>query len=223
MPADPEELAAAIQADIDALRPTALFAGSAAAAAALELGDAYAIQQAAMRLRTARGERTTGFKVGCTSASIQTQFGLNQPVRAYLWEGERREDGAALPAAAFRNLAIEGELGVWVVDSSAASVLDWEVEWGPVVELHHYVWDGDPPSSVELVARNAIQAVRPPLLSSHTPANTPASFRPSAPWARAWWSPLARGHGAGCATSPPTASAPSESTARCWGRSRSPP
>ena len=163
MPADPEELAAAIQADIDALRPTALFAGPAAAAAALELSDAYSIQQAAMRLRTARGERTTGFKVGCTSASIQTQFGLSQPVRAYLWEGERREDGAALPAAAFRNLAIEGELGVWVVDSSAASVLDWEVEWGPVVELHHYVWDGDPPSSVELVSRNAIQAVRPPL------------------------------------------------------------
>ena len=30
MPADPEELAAAIQADIDALRPTALFAGPAA-------------------------------------------------------------------------------------------------------------------------------------------------------------------------------------------------
>eukprot|EP01045_Picozoa_sp_COSAG04_P043054 COSAG04_NODE_13918_length_587_cov_0.846311_1_plen_103_part_10 len=103
MPADPEELAAAIQADIDALRPTALFAGPAADDAdALELGDAYAIQQAAMRLRTARGERTTGFKVGCTSASIQTQFGLDQPVRAYLWEGERREDGAALPAAAFR-------------------------------------------------------------------------------------------------------------------------
>ena len=29
-------------------------------------------------------------------------------------------------------------------DASAADALDWEVEWAPVIELHHYVWDGDP-------------------------------------------------------------------------------
>ena len=109
-------------------------------------------------LRTARGEAVCGFKVGCTSAAIQAQFGLAQPVRSYLWQGERRQHGAALDASAFRALAVEGELAVYVLDASAADALDWEVEWAPVVELHHYVWDGDPPSSVELVARNAIQA-----------------------------------------------------------------
>ena len=90
--------------------------------------------------------------------SIQTTFGLSQPVRAYCWEAERRQDQATLSAAAFRSLAIEGELAVYVIDSRPTDVLDWVVEWAPVIELHHYVWDGTPPTSVELVGRNAIHA-----------------------------------------------------------------
>ena len=116
----------------------------------------YEIQREMRRLREARGEVCCGFKVGCTSPTIQSTFGLSQPVRAYLWENEQWEDRAAIPAGNFRNLAIEGELGVHVVDSSPTSVQDWIVEWTPVIELHHYEWDGVPPSSIELVSRNAI-------------------------------------------------------------------
>ena len=46
---------------------------------------------------------------------------------------------------------------MYVVDSSAAEVLDWAVEWAPVIELHHYVFDSPGgATSVELIARNAI-------------------------------------------------------------------
>ena len=154
------ELAAQIQADVDALRPTSLFTSSATAAARqeLELSDAYKIQRELRQLRQARGEICCGFKVGCTSPTIQATFGLSQPVRAYLWKDEQFDSHAALPASKFRSLGIEGELGVYIVDSTPASVQDWVVEWTPVIELHHYVWDGTPPTSVELVSRNAIHA-----------------------------------------------------------------
>ncbi len=152
------ELAAQIQADIDALRPTCLFTSPATASTReqLELGDAYEIQRELRLLREARGEVCCGFKVGCTSPAIQSTFGLSQPVRAYLWQSEQWEDRSALPASDYRSLAIEGELGVYIVDSTSANVQEWVVEWTPVIELHHYTWDGNPPSSVELVSRNAI-------------------------------------------------------------------
>ena len=152
------ELAAQIQADIDALRPTSLFASPATTSVRqqLELDDAYAIQRELRLLREARGEVCCGFKIGCTSPTIQSMFGLSQPVRAYLWKSEQWQNHGAVPASKFRNLAIEGELGVYIVDSTPADVHEWVVEWTPVIELHHYTWDGIPPSSVELVSRNAI-------------------------------------------------------------------
>ena len=154
------ELAAQIQADIDALRPTGLFTSPATGSVRqeLNLSDAYKIQKELRRFRQARGEICCGFKVGCTSPTIQTTFGLSQPVRGYLWKNEQWSNHAALPASKFRSLGIEGELGVYIVDSTPASVQDWVVEWTPVIELHHFVWDGKPASSVELVCRNAIHA-----------------------------------------------------------------
>lgn len=153
------QLAASIQQDIDALRPTRLFVPPAGPELdGVGLPEAYKIQGELRRLREARGEVCCGYKVGCTSPTIQTTFGLSQPVHAYLWESERHPHQATLDAASYRELGIEGELGVYIIDSTPADVLDWAIEWGAVVELHHYVWDGSPPTPVELVSRNAIHA-----------------------------------------------------------------
>lgn len=151
-----EELATRVQEDIDALRPTRIFAEG-DQGVALSLPDAYRVQAATARLRKLRGEELAGFKIGCTSAAVQKAFGVSQPVRGYIWQGQRSQSGAELSHAMYRKPAVEGEVAVYVVDSSAPDVLDWVVEWAPVIEMHHFLWDNPAGGTAnEIVCRNAI-------------------------------------------------------------------
>lgn len=50
----------------------------------LGLEDAYAIQQAGIRLREARGEKIIGYKMGLTSKAKREQMGLHAPVYGVL-------------------------------------------------------------------------------------------------------------------------------------------
>ncbi len=151
-----DDLAASVQEDIDERRPTRLFAAS-DQGVALSLNDAYRVQAGAARIRKARGEELAGFKIGCTSAAVQKAFGVSQPVRGYIWEGERSRSGAELSHQRYRKPAVEGELAVYVVDSSAPDTLDWVVEWAPVIEMHHFLWDNPKGGTAnEIVCRNAI-------------------------------------------------------------------
>lgn len=153
---DLEEVAECVQEDIDELRPTRLFAHS-DQGVALSLSDAYRVQAAAARKRKARGEELAGFKIGCTSAAVQKAFGVSQPVRGYIWQGERSCSGTELSHARFRKPAVEGEVAVYVVDASAPDTLDWVVEWAPVIEMHHFTWDNPAGGTAnEIVCRNAI-------------------------------------------------------------------
>ena len=47
--------------------------------AELSLEGAYAVQDRVTRMRTNAGEAVVGFKVGCTSEAIRSQFGLAEP------------------------------------------------------------------------------------------------------------------------------------------------
>jgi 2-keto-4-pentenoate hydratase len=47
--------------------------------AALDIDDAYAIQQAGTELRVARGEIVVGWKLGYTSLAMRAQMGIEQP------------------------------------------------------------------------------------------------------------------------------------------------
>lgn len=151
-----DELAGSVQEDIDELRPTRLFAQT-DRGVALSLSDAYRVQAAVARKRKARGEELAGFKIGCTSAAVQEAFGVSQPVRGYIWQGERKNSGVELSYARYRKPAVEGEVAVYVVDSSAPDTLDWVVEWAPVIEMHHFIWDNPTGGTAnEIVCRNAI-------------------------------------------------------------------
>ena len=151
-----EALATSVQEDIDALRPTRIFAEG-DQGVALSLPDAYRVQAVTARLRKLRGEELAGFKIGCTSAAVQKAFGVSQPVRGYIWQGQRSQSGAELSHAMYRKPAVEGEVAVYVVDSSAPDVLDWVVEWAPVIEMHHFLWDNPAGGTAnEIVCRNAI-------------------------------------------------------------------
>lgn len=163
-----EQAAEQILADYDVGRANRIFAERGAGWLTVE--DAYAMQKAVAGLRERRGERRAGYKIGCVSAAVQKQFGLQEPVRAFVWESEMIASGSRLSTGAsspegkrFVNLAIEGEIAIRLArDVSPALRGDqWLAAvdgWFPVIELHNYVFRSAPPTSQELVAGNAMHA-----------------------------------------------------------------
>ena len=163
-----QQAAERMLADYDAGRANELFAER--GTAWLSLSDAYQVQRTVAELRIQRGERCLGYKIGCISPTIQKQFGLNEPVRGYVWNGEMLSSATHLSVGPWRpegrrfvNLAIEGEIAVRMGRSVALPVSDSELAnciecWFPVIELHNYVFRGPTPTSQELVAGNAMHA-----------------------------------------------------------------
>jgi 2-keto-4-pentenoate hydratase len=50
----------------------------------ISIAEAYAVQDLVGDMRVQRGEQVVGFKVGCTSEAIRSQFGLNEPISGRL-------------------------------------------------------------------------------------------------------------------------------------------
>jgi 2-keto-4-pentenoate hydratase len=109
----------------------------------LDEAAAYRVAAQVAQLRTARGERVIGYKVGCTSPVIRRQLGIDHCLFGRLYDTERHGDGVKLSAARFDHLAIEGELAVRLsVDLNAGVGLDdlLDGDFGaifPVIELHN--------------------------------------------------------------------------------------
>jgi len=118
----------------------------------LTLGDAYAVQAEVAELRAAQGEPVAGHKVGATGPGTRAQFGMDGPVRGFVYGTELYPSGAKLSHASYANLAVEGELAVWLGDGAEV------VRVFPVVELHNYVFRSEPPNLQELVANNGLHA-----------------------------------------------------------------
>ncbi len=143
------EIARRQLADYDAHRPGRIFEN---AAFTLTVAEAFEVQRQVAALRAARGEVVAGYKIGCISAAVQRQLGLEQPAFGRLFATELHRSGAALDAAAFDGLAIEGEFAVRIAgDLSIASVF-------PVIELHNNVFRGAVRTPQELIANNALHA-----------------------------------------------------------------
>jgi 2-keto-4-pentenoate hydratase len=74
---------------------------------------AYPVQRAWHALRSARGERTVGRKLGLTNRVIQELFGATMPDHGYLWESRyyrARAGRAEAPFDAFIEPRVEGEI-----------------------------------------------------------------------------------------------------------------
>ncbi len=123
----------------------------------LSLDEAYRVQAEVAALR-APAERVVGYKVGCTGPGTRAQFGLDGPIRGLLYDTELHASGSEISSSAYAELAIEGELAVRLGDEGRIA------EVFPVIELHNYVFRGQPPTLQELVANNGIHAgvVLPP-------------------------------------------------------------
>jgi 2-keto-4-pentenoate hydratase len=118
----------------------------------LELEDAYAVQGEVASLRGAEGEPVVGYKVGATGAGVREQFGMDGPVRGFVYGTELYPSGAELSHASYANLAIEGELAVRLGDDADI------VRVFPVIELHNYVFRSKTPTLQELIANNGVHA-----------------------------------------------------------------
>ena len=157
---DLDDLAVRVLADYDAGRPGMLFGEVTLPSEAA----AYGIQDRVAELREARGERVIGYKVGCVSATMQQQLGVDHPVYGRLFASERHRSGVQLSASNYDHLAIEGEMAACLGDDlpwplpSDAPIISKLAAVFPIIELHNYVFRGSGPSVRELIANNCIHA-----------------------------------------------------------------
>ncbi len=126
--------------------------------------QAYALQAEIARLREERGERVIGYKVGCTSHAIQAQVGVTEPIFGRLFDTGCHRSGVRLSSAQFANLAVEGELAVWLSQDLEGEVVSEEqcreavAEVFPVIELHHWVLPKTCPPGPWMIASNGLHA-----------------------------------------------------------------
>ncbi len=146
--------------DYDAISPGNIFGEG----IVLDEAAAYRLQSHVAQLRSERGERVIGYKVGCTSPAIQRQLGIDHGVFGRLFANEQHASGVKLSAARYDHLAIEGELAVRLAvdlkpDDGLNEMLDgYFGDVFPVIELHHYVIRGPAATAGELIANNGMHA-----------------------------------------------------------------
>jgi 2-keto-4-pentenoate hydratase len=78
----------------------------------LTLDDAYAIQQAQVRSRVARGASIVGFKVGLTSEPMRQQFGVHEPDFGHLLSDMAHAADAPITASQFLQPRAEPEIAL---------------------------------------------------------------------------------------------------------------
>jgi 2-keto-4-pentenoate hydratase len=120
--------------------------------APLDLQQAYAIQRAVAAIRVDAGDSVVGFKVGCTGPGTTAQFGMQGPIRGYLFGGEVYRSGITLDPTTFASLAIEGEMAVRIGSDGAIAAAF------PIIELHNFVFRAPRKTLAELVANNGLNA-----------------------------------------------------------------
>jgi 2-oxo-3-hexenedioate decarboxylase len=81
-----------------------------AAAAALDVDAAYAVQAALVERRLARGERLVGLKMGLTSRAKMAQVGVDEVIWGRLTDGMRVSDGGTVDVGTYIHPRVEPEV-----------------------------------------------------------------------------------------------------------------
>lgn len=130
----------------------------------LSLAEAYQVQDQVTKMRIDRGETVIGFKVGCTSQAIRTQFGLQAPISGRLFSPYIYEAGVQLDWRNYVNCAIEPEMVIRMSqditneDPSDAQLISAIAYVSPGIELHNFRFWFSPPTSQELICSGGILA-----------------------------------------------------------------
>jgi 2-keto-4-pentenoate hydratase len=129
----------------------------------LSLEEAYQIQQQIIEARVNEGERIVGYKVGCTSRSVQKQFGLSYPIKGFVTQPFVYTNKVSLDALSYENLSIEPEFVIRIGRDVTKDFLDqYEIKdaiesIAAGIELHNYKFCFKP-TSQELIILNGIHA-----------------------------------------------------------------
>lgn len=130
----------------------------------LSIAEAYTVQDLVAEMRVQRGEKIVGFKVGCTSEAIRSQFGLNVPIFGRLFSPHIHEEEAIVNWNDYVNCAIEPEMvltlgvdlcGTGLPDDQLIDAIECV---SPGIELHNFKFWYDPPTSQELICSGGIHA-----------------------------------------------------------------
>jgi 2-keto-4-pentenoate hydratase len=130
----------------------------------LSIAQAYEVQDLVAESRIRQGEEVAGYKVGCTSKAIRTQFGLSEPISARLFRPHIYGEGTNIDWCNFANCAIEPEM-VFTIGSDLHGTdlpedrLVEAIESVRVgIELHNFRFLFGPPTSQELICSGGIHA-----------------------------------------------------------------
>ncbi len=131
---------------------------------ALSNADAYRVQALVAQTRLDRGEQIAGYKVGCTSAAIRSQFGLTSPIYAPIFSPRIHDSDTSLNLANYVGCAIEPELVFEIrcelqgESLSDDDLIDAIASVRPGIELHNYRFWRQPPCLSELICSGGIHA-----------------------------------------------------------------
>ncbi|MDP6542756.1 MAG: hypothetical protein QGH60_02130 [Phycisphaerae bacterium] len=130
----------------------------------LSIAEAYAVQDLVADIRVQRGEEVVGFKVGCTSQAIRSQFGLDEPIYGRLFSPHVCEEGAPVNWRDYANCAVEPEM-VFTIGADlrgeglpADQLIDAIQCVSAGIELHNFRFWFSPPTSQELICSGGIHA-----------------------------------------------------------------
>jgi len=132
--------------------------------AELTIPNAYEVQRLVAQARVETGESIVGYKVGCTSPAIQTQFGLHEPICGRLFHPHVQSEGTSFDRTAYANCAIEPEMAIRIgrdlesADPTDAELIAAMAYICPAIELHDYTFWLGHPSLQELICSGGIHA-----------------------------------------------------------------
>ncbi len=130
----------------------------------VSMDQAYRVQDSVTQKRINRGEAVVGYKVGCTSFAIQSQFGLKEPICGKLFASYLYDEKADLYWNEYVNCAIEPEMVLKIGKDLKGYNLPDEIlidaikYVSPGLEIHNYKFWYAPVTSQELICSNGIHA-----------------------------------------------------------------
>ncbi len=130
----------------------------------LSIQESYIVQDLVAKKKIERGERPIGYKVGCTSCAIQSQFGLSEPIFGRLFQPHIFDEGKELNWKRYTNCAIEPEMVLKIGkdlkgENLSDKVLIDAIEYvSPGIEIHNFKFWCTTPTLQELICSNGIHA-----------------------------------------------------------------
>jgi len=110
----------------------------------LSVLESYQIQNLVCEKRIDLGESVVGYKVGCTSQAIRSQFGITEPISGRLFAPHIQGEGLPIDRMAYANCAIEPEMvftmgcDLFGSDFSDQELIEAIDHVSPGIELHNY-------------------------------------------------------------------------------------